>query len=69
MQGVAEVDQLDQRTLDRFTAHLLEAGGANGLPGQTSRGKRGVRLMRRAAVHGPRCAGGLGEEADVTVPA
>jgi hypothetical protein len=25
--------------------------------------------MRRAAVHGPRCAGGLGEEADVTVPA
>jgi site-specific recombinase XerD len=29
-QGVAEVDQLDQRTLDRFTAHLLEAGGANG---------------------------------------
>jgi len=29
-QGVAEVAELDQRTLDRFTAHLLEAGGANG---------------------------------------
>jgi integrase len=29
-QGIAEVGQLDQRALDRFTAHLLDVGGAKG---------------------------------------